>query len=88
VLIINFGDKEEYFAFELVKNLRRNGISSELYPDPAKMKKQLSYADDKKIPFVILAGSQEIADGKPALKNMITGEQKHMSVDDLISFLK
>jgi histidyl-tRNA synthetase len=88
VLIINFGDKEEYFALELVKNLRRNGISSELYPDPAKMKKQLSYADDKKIPFVILAGSQEIADGKPALKNMITGEQTHMSVDDLISFLK
>ncbi len=75
VMIVNFGGDEEVFARKLANDLRSHGISCELYPDKAKMDKQMKYANNKQIEFVIIAGSNEIKEGKVTLKNMVTGEQ-------------
>lgn len=88
VLIINFGNDEEKFARQLTQTLRSNAISCEMYPDATKMAKQMKYANDKNVSYVIIAGSNEIADGKVTLKNMVTGEQLLLSTNEAIEKLK
>jgi histidyl-tRNA synthetase len=88
ILFVNFGKAEALYCLGLLHQLRTVGINAELFPDDAKMKKQLSYADDKKIPFVALVGSEEMNTGAIAVKNMLTGEQHKMSVDELVKTLK
>ena len=88
VLFINFGDKETAYCLPIVAQARQNGIRTEIYPDSAKMKKQMSYANAKGIPFVALAGENEISEGKVMLKNMATGEQTLVTPDELIAAVK
>lgn len=87
VMIVNFGGNEEKFARQLAIDLRTQKISCELYPDKAKMDKQMKYANNRQVEFVIIAGSNEIADGKVTLKNMNTGEQQLISTHEIISKL-
>ena len=87
VLFINFGDKETAYCLPVVKKLRDAGIRTEMYPESAKMKKQMSYANTKQIPFVAMAGENEINEGKFTLKNMTTGDQQMVTVEQLIDLL-
>ena len=87
VLFINFGEKETAYCLPIINKVRANGIRAEIYPDSAKMKKQMSYANAKQIPFVVLAGESEMEAGKVTLKNMETGEQVLVSPDELVSKL-
>lgn len=87
ILFVNFGKEEAIHCLKLLKRLRISGINGELYPDTAKMKKQMGYADDNKIPFVALIGSEEMKNGAITLKNMSTGEQQKMSMDELVKIL-
>lgn len=84
LLFINFGDKETSYVLPFVTKARQANIRTEIFPDAAKMKKQMAYANAKHIPFVVLAGDNEIEQGKVTLKNMNTGEQILVSPDDLI----
>ena len=88
VLFINFGDCEMAYCLPVLKRLRDAGVRSELYPDAAKMKKQMSFANAKQIPFVALAGENEMNAGKFTLKNMATGEQMLVDADELINIVK
>tara|TARA_R110002073_G_scaffold206118_3_gene365912 strand:+ start:113 stop:1483 length:1371 start_codon:yes stop_codon:yes gene_type:complete len=88
VLFINFGDTESLYALQAISKLRANGIASELYPDQAKMGKQMGYADKRNIPFVILAGDKEIENQSYTLKSMLSGDQSNYTLDQLISFFK
>ncbi|HCN83272.1 MAG TPA: histidine--tRNA ligase, partial [Sphingobacteriaceae bacterium] len=88
VLISNFDSEAESFALPLLQQLRDEGVAAELYPESAKLKKQMTYADNKKIPFVILIGSDEIQSGLLTLKDMQSGNQEKLAVKDLISRLK
>jgi len=88
VLLVQFDRESEMYALPLLQQLRDAGIASELYPEPAKLKKQMSYADQKNIPYVILIGSEEIASGKLQLRNMQTGEQQDATINEVISQLK
>jgi histidyl-tRNA synthetase len=88
VLLINFGGNEEIEALKILKSLRDNAIKAELYPDSVKMKKQFSYADKKHIPWVIMAGDDEIQKQVFSLKNMQTGDQKHLSLDEILKEVK
>ena len=88
VLFINFGDQETAYCLPIINKVRAKGIRAEIYPDAAKMKKQMSYANAKAIPFVVLAGESEMAAGKVTLKNMETGEQQLLTPDELIDHLK
>ncbi|MDR0874056.1 MAG: histidine--tRNA ligase [Prevotellaceae bacterium] len=83
VLFVNFGEKETEYCLPMLKDLRGRGISAEIYPESAKLKKQFSYADDKRIPFVAIAGENEILAGKITIKNMLTGEQKLVDKDNI-----
>ncbi|WP_044260207.1 histidine--tRNA ligase [Prevotella conceptionensis] len=85
VLFINFGETESDYCLPIASQVRAAGISVELYPDCAKMKKQMAYANAKGIPFVVLAGESEINQGKVTLKNMLTGDQQLVSADELIA---
>jgi histidyl-tRNA synthetase len=85
VLFINFGEKETAYCLPIVAKVRQAGIRAEIFPDNTKMKKQMAYANAKQIPYVVLAGDNEIAAGKVTLKNMETGEQKLVSDDELVS---
>ncbi len=87
VLVANFGEEGVKYALPLLNSLREAGLGAELYPDAAKMKKQLSYADALKIPFVVLAGEDEIKCGMFTLKNMRTGEQQKLNAAQLIEVL-
>ena len=84
LLFINFGEKETAYCLPIINKVRAKGIRVEIYPDASKMKKQMSYANAKQIPFVALAGENEMADGKLTLKDMQTGEQLMVTVDELI----
>lgn len=84
VLFINFGEKETAYCIPLVAQLRKAGIRTEIYPDSAKMKKQMGYANAKEIPYVVLVGENEMNTGKLTLKNMTTGEQTQVDIDELI----
>ncbi|MCK4747315.1 MAG: histidine--tRNA ligase [Bacteroidales bacterium] len=88
VLFVNFGDREAQHIFPILGKLRQNGIASELYPDVVKMKKQLGYANNRKIPFVALVGEQEMQDGVVTLKEMETGKQERLTPDQLVVKLK
>lgn len=88
LLIINFDKTLEHFTIPILAKLRREGIASELYPVAAKLKKQMSYADAKNIPFVLLVGEEEQETGLLTLKNMDSGEQIKVSVDELVTALK
>ena len=85
VLFINFGEAEADFCLPIATKVRAAGISVELYPDSAKMKKQMAYANSKSIPFVVLVGENEINQGKVTLKNMLTGDQQLVSAEELIT---
>ena len=88
LLFLNFGKQESLYALKAIKELRKAGISSELYPDTAKMKKQMNFANRRDIPFVILAGEEEIREERFTLKNMTSGEQLKLDLEELIEKLK
>jgi len=88
IMFVNFGNEEAIHCLKLLKRLRNSGINAELFPDASKMKKQMGYADDKKIPFVALVGSEEMKTGAITVKNMKNGEQHKMSIDELVKVLK
>ena len=88
ILFINFGDQEARQAMKYVKELRANGVPSQVYPDSVKMKKQMSIADADKVPYVAFVGEQEMADGNIMVKDMATGEQQKYTVAELIEKLK
>ena len=88
LLFINFGEKETAYCLPIAKAVREAGIRTEVFPDNVKMKKQLSYANAKHIAFVALAGDDEIAQNKITLKNMLTGEQKVVSPEDILEEIK
>ena len=88
LLFINFGDKETAYCLPAVAKARETGIRTEIFPDSSKMKKQMSYANAKQIPFVALAGENEMAEGKLTLKNMLSGEQQLVTTEELIEIIK
>lgn len=88
VIFMNFGDAEAKQSLKYVMQLRKEGISAELYPESSKMKKQMTYANGKNIPFVAMVGETELAEGKVALKNMSTGEQELLDISKVIEKLK
>jgi histidyl-tRNA synthetase len=83
VLVVNFGSAETGYALSVVEELRKLSVNTELYPDAAKLKKQMSYADSKKIPWIIIAGDDEIKSNTLTIKNMSSGAQEKVSLDDL-----
>ena len=88
LLFVNFGEAEADYVLPVLAKVRGAGIRAEVYPDSAKMKKQMSYANSKSIPFVAIAGETEMNEGKVTLKNMTTGEQALVTADELISAVK
>lgn len=88
VLFINFGDKEALYALKAVMSLRENGIKAELYPDQDRMGKQMGYADRRKIPFTVLAGEKEMEKNVFTLKNMNSGDQQTLGLEELIAEVK
>ena len=88
VLFVNFGEAETDYCLPALAQVRQAGISAEMYPDAVKMKKQMSYANAKGIPFVVMAGETEMKEGVMALKNMLTGEQRMVKVNELVDALK
>ena len=88
VLLVNFGANEELVSLKLLEKLHKAGISAEIYPEAAKMKKQFGYADNKKIPYTLIIGNEEAASGLYQLKNMLTGEQEKMSGEEIIAKLR
>ncbi len=85
LLFINFGETEALFSLKAIKQLRLNNINAELYPDAAKMKKQMNHANKRNIPFVVLVGEEELKAESFTLKNMTTGEQFKLSLKEVIS---
>ena len=88
LLFINFGEKETAYCLPVAIKAREAGIRTEIYPDSSKMKKQMSYANAKEIPYVALAGENEIAQGKLTLKNMLSGNQQLLTPEELINIVK
>lgn len=88
VLFINFGDSESLYAMQAISKLRTKGIPSELYPDAAKMGKQMTYADKRNIPFVVLTGESEMSSNSYTIKNMRTGEQESVNMQTLIEMVE
>ena len=86
-LLVQFDKESEMYALPVLQQLRDAGIAAELYPEPAKLKKQMGYADQKNIPYVILIGSEEMASGKLKLRNMQLGEQQDLTIGEIISIL-
>ena len=84
ILFVSFGEKELAYCLPCASELRKRGMNVEIYPEPVKMKKQMSYADSKKIPFVAIVGETEMKENKVMLKNMKTGEQKLAGIDDIV----
>ena len=88
LLFINFGQKETAYCLPIINKVRTRGIRAEIFPDAAKMKKQLNYANAKQIPFVALAGENEMAEGKVTLKDMETGQQQMLTPEELVEYIK
>ncbi|HAI18444.1 MAG: histidine--tRNA ligase [Xanthomarina sp.] len=88
VLFINFGETEALFCLKAIKQLRLNNVNAELYPDAAKMKKQMNHANKRHIPFVVLVGEEELKSDSYTLKHMRSGEQETVTLKDLISKLQ
>jgi histidyl-tRNA synthetase len=87
-IFLNFGENEELYALKGLKQLRDQDIPSEIYPERSKIGKQMNFANDKKIPFVIMAGENEMNENCFTLKNMETGEQQLASINEIINKLK
>ena len=83
VLFVNFGLKEENYIFPILLKLREKGVSCEIYPEAVKLQKQFSYADNNKIPFVVMAGENEIATEMLTVKNMLSGEQTKCNAEEI-----
>ena len=88
LLFVNFGEKETAYCLPVLAKMRDAGVRAEIYPDSAKMKKQMGYANDKQIPFVAIVGENEMAEGKLTLKNMTTGEQSLLTSDELLKTVR
>ena len=88
LLFVNFGDKEAAYCLPVLSAARDAGIRAEIYPDSAKMKKQMSYANEKNIPFVAIVGENEMNEGKLTLKNMTTGEQALVTPEELLAIIQ
>ncbi|MDD4404644.1 MAG: histidine--tRNA ligase [Parabacteroides sp.] len=88
LMFVNFGEKETAYLLPLIAKVRAAGIRTEIYPESVKMKKQMGYADAKNIPFVALVGDSEMTEGKINLKNMVTGEQELLTIEQLIESFK
>lgn len=88
IMFVNFGEKEAAFSMNMLAKVRAAGIRAEIFPDSAKMKKQMGYANAKQIPFVAIVGEDEMNEGKAMLKNMESGEQQLVSVEELIAKLQ
>ena len=88
VLFINFGEKEAAYCLPIISEVRKKGIRAEIYPDAAKMKKQMGYANAKAIPYVVLVGENEMKEGKVMLKNMVTGEQQLVAPEEMVDMIK
>jgi len=86
VLLVNFGEKETSYALSVIEVLRKLSVRSELYPDAVKLKKQMSYADSKKIPYIIIAGADEIQNNCITIKKMASGDEEKVSMSDLRSY--
>ena len=87
VLLLNFDPSSFRECLKILTKLRNADIKSEVYPDEAKIKKQMTYANKKGVPFVLMIGENEIKEGKYLLKDMETGEQKKLSLEEIIKFL-
>ena len=85
LLFVNFGEAEAEYCLPVLAKVRSAGICAEIFPDSVKMKKQMSYANQKQIPFVAIVGETEMAEGKVTLKNMQTGEQQQLTPDELVA---
>jgi histidyl-tRNA synthetase len=88
LLFVHFDEDSMHYSLPLAQQARREGIATEIYPSSEKIKKQLKYADDKKIPFVILIGEDERKTGKLTLKNMVTGNQENIGMENIIAAIK
>ena len=88
VLVVNFGEIESMYAFKILDLLRSLNVRCELYPDAVKLKKQMSYADSKKIPYIIIAGEDEIKNDSITINKMSSVEQKNISIEELSLFVK
>jgi len=88
VMIINFGESELEYALNILETLHSYGLSAELYPEQAKIKKQMAYANARKISYVIIAGEDEIINNEITIKNMQTGEQEKIRLSNLENFFK
>jgi histidyl-tRNA synthetase len=88
LLFVNFGEKEAAYALPLLAQARAAGIRAEIYPDAAKMKKQMSYANEKQVPYVAIVGENEMNAGEVMLKNMVSGEQQLVKASELVANLK
>jgi histidyl-tRNA synthetase len=86
-MFANFGEEEEAYCLPVLTKVRNSGINAEIYPERAKIKKQMNYANKKRIPFVVLAGESEIKAHKLTLKNMTTGTQDLVAPDELVNIL-
>ena len=87
LMFVNFGEKEEKFCLPLLDVIRKSGIRAELFPDKVKIKKQMNYANQKNVGYVALVGEDEIKNGVITLKNMKTGGQEQITLDELIEKL-
>jgi histidyl-tRNA synthetase len=87
VLFLNFGLQEQTVALTLLNTIRQTGINAEIYPEAAKIKKQMNYANQKNIPWVVILGENEINQDVVTLKNMRSGEQKAVSHEQLIEYI-
>ncbi len=87
IMLVNFGVEEEKYCLQVLKKLRDAGIASELYPESAKMKKQMKYADQKSIPSVLLIGAEEMETGLFTYKDMVSGEQQKVNIEQLLEIL-
>jgi histidyl-tRNA synthetase len=88
VMFANFGNNETTFCLPIIQRLRSNGISTEIFPDAGKMKKQFDYANKKNIAFVVIIGEAEMQAGNASVKNMLTGKQEIVKIGELVSYLK
>ncbi len=88
LLFVNFGDKEQMHCLKLLSEIRKAGINAEIYPDPVKLKKQMTYANRKNVPFVAMVGENEMNEGVINFKDMTTGEQQNVTLEKLISIIK
>jgi histidyl-tRNA synthetase len=88
LFFVNFGAKEQAYVLPLLQQARAAGISAELYPEAAKMKKQMKYANQKNIPFVVMVGESEMQSGELSFKKMQSGEQEKLPFKEILNYLK